>query len=565
MPRTRRQSAPRRGSGPDSGAPERGTGLSPRAALVALLVVIVLAALVRLRVSDVPLERDEGEYAYAGRLIRQGIPPYQAAYNMKFPGTYYAYALILAIFGATPRGIHLGLLFVNAATTLLVFALGRRLLGNLAAAVAGAAFALLTLDRWSMGVFAHATHFVLLPALGGLLVLLRAAESGGAAGYFGAGVLLGVSVLMKQHAVFFLPLGAALTFRAEWGRGTRSPGALAKPLFSLAAGSALPLLVLIGVFAAQGVLERFWFWTFRYAGEYVSQVPLAHVLPGLLAGLGQVTATNLWLWILGAAGLAALWVGTWDAAARTFITGLLAASFLAVLPGFYFREHYFILLLPTVALGVGVAVVALENALRRLWSPGAARLLALAVFLGAAAHYVATEREYLFSMTPLELCRKRYGLNPFVEAPEIARYLRERTKPSDRIAVVGSEPEIYFYADRKSATGYIYTYPLMEPQPFAARMQREMIEEIQAAYPSHLVFAKVVTSWLPRRDSDRTILTWVERYTRECYDLVGIADIRSMDTTVYRFDADAAGYRTASDNALFVFRRKEGGPCAPGR
>lgn len=28
----------------------------------------------------------------------------------------------------------------------------------------------------------------------------------------------------------------------------------------------------------------------------------------------------------------------------------------------------------------------------------------------------------------------------------------------DRIAVVGSEPQIYFYADRQAATGYVDTY-----------------------------------------------------------------------------------------------------------
>ena len=38
-------------------------------------------------------------------LILQGFPPYQLAYNMKFPGTYYAYSLILAAFGQTAWGI----------------------------------------------------------------------------------------------------------------------------------------------------------------------------------------------------------------------------------------------------------------------------------------------------------------------------------------------------------------------------------------------------------------------------------------------------------------------------
>ena len=48
------------------------------------LAVIVFGLVIRLL--GIPLERDEGEYAYAGQLILQGIPPrYKLAYNMKFP------------------------------------------------------------------------------------------------------------------------------------------------------------------------------------------------------------------------------------------------------------------------------------------------------------------------------------------------------------------------------------------------------------------------------------------------------------------------------------------------
>src|SRR6202140_944793 len=86
---------------------------------VVLLAVILFFGAIRWRLLDMPLERDEGEYAYAGQLILQGIPPYQLAYNMKLPGTYAAYAAILAVFGQTPSGIHLGLILVNAAATLL--------------------------------------------------------------------------------------------------------------------------------------------------------------------------------------------------------------------------------------------------------------------------------------------------------------------------------------------------------------------------------------------------------------------------------------------------------------
>src|SRR5437667_5710815 len=79
--------------------------------LVGLTVLLVFVVRVRLR--EMPLERDEGEYAYAGQLMLQGIPPYKEAYNMKLPGTYAAYAVIMALFGQSASAIHFGLALVS--------------------------------------------------------------------------------------------------------------------------------------------------------------------------------------------------------------------------------------------------------------------------------------------------------------------------------------------------------------------------------------------------------------------------------------------------------------------
>ena len=303
------------------------------AALLLVVVVIALAALVRWRLIDMPLERDEGEYAYAGQLILQGVPPYQQAYNMKFPGTYYAYALSMGLFGETPRGIRLGLLLVNAGTTLILFALGRRLLGSLGGAVAAVGFALLSLDRGNLGVFAHATHFVLLPALAGLYFLVRVPDSRRASWLLASGALLGVAVLMKQHAIAFLPLGAVLLIREEAERGRSGWRAALSDLAVLAAGAAVPAVLLCAVLLGQGVLGAFWFWTFEYARQYVSEVSPARFLPNLWSGLARVTQATWLLWLAGGVGFIALWVGPWPARVRVWVCGLLAASFLAICPG----------------------------------------------------------------------------------------------------------------------------------------------------------------------------------------------------------------------------------------
>src|SRR5208283_3697652 len=85
-----------------------------------LLLTVLFFALIRFRLRSMPLERDEGEYAYAGQLMLQGIPPYQLAYNMKLPGAYAAYAAILATFGQTSAGIHFGVLCLTTLTALML-------------------------------------------------------------------------------------------------------------------------------------------------------------------------------------------------------------------------------------------------------------------------------------------------------------------------------------------------------------------------------------------------------------------------------------------------------------
>src|SRR6058998_652658 len=167
------------------------------------VIVFGLVIAIRIRLLGIPLERDEGEYAYAGQLMLQGIPPYKLAYNMKFPGTYAAYAVIMSIFGQTVIGIHLGLLLVNAATIVLIFFLGRRLVNTTAGIAAAASYAILSVSPSVLGFAGHATHFVLLPVLGGTLLLLNTADRQAFGRLFASGLLFGLGLLMKQPAVFF--------------------------------------------------------------------------------------------------------------------------------------------------------------------------------------------------------------------------------------------------------------------------------------------------------------------------------------------------------------------------
>jgi len=140
-------------------------------------------------------------------------------------------------------------------------------------------------------------------------------------------------------------------------------------------------------------------------------------------------------------------------------------------------------------------------------------------------------------------------MNPFSEAVPLARYLRKHSSPDARIAVLGSEPEIYFYSQRHSATGYIYVYGLMEAQAYARQMQDEMIREIEAARPEYFVYVNSPLSWLRVSDSDPHIFTWAKRYLDEGYDLIPSLDMGGK-LSLYRRRNESVKQSGTADFAL---------------
>jgi len=518
-----------------------------------LLAIIVLSfALIRIRLLNLPLERDEGEYAYAGQLILQGIPPYQLAYNMKLPGTYAAYALLMTLFGQSSTGIHLGLILINAATTILIFFLATRLFGSLAGIVSAASYGFLSTSPSVLGFAAHATHFVILPAVGGLLLLLKALDTKRVWWFFASGVLLGLAFVMKQPGLFF-PLLAGIYLLQSEVRESRDWRSIAKRATAYSVGVVLPFALTCLILLRAGVFEQFWFWTFTYAREYGSIVSF-HDGWHLLTDTAAYVIGPAWpIWVLALVGLSALF---WSERARSrarFVLEFLVFSFLAVCPGLYFRAHYFILLLPAISLLVGIAVLAARE---KLSSRGALAAVPVIVFGIALFFSIMWQGDFLFKLDPASASRRLYAGNPFPEAPRIAEYIKSHTSPEDRIAVLGSEPEIFFYAHRHSVTPYIYTYELMEEQKFASEMQPNMINDIEQARPKYLVFVDVGTSWLVQPHSDTSILAWAKDYLARNYEVVGVADIM-LPETVYRWDAEAKQYQRRGRSVVEVFRRTQ--------
>jgi hypothetical protein len=527
-----------------------------------MVVVLVVVAAVRLRLLNFPIERDEGEYAYAGQLMLQGIPPYQLAYNMKFPGTYAAYAVIMTLFSQTPAGIHFGVLCITTLTALMLFWLGRQILDWTAGMVAATFYAVMAASPSMLGLAGHATHFAAFFATAGLCVMWRTRQNGPGLMDMTAGLLFGTAILMKQPAAL-IALWAAMAFAVTRFRRTEtSIGQRLGAVAAFGAGIILPFALCCLVLWRVGVFEKFWFWTIDYARQYASIVPIAESPRFFRAGAGRVIAANYSLWLIAAGGLVLIWFDKRLQNNRGWLLGFSLASALSVCPGFYFRKHYFLLILPALGLLAGCAV----SGLRRLWNEkdrpsqlgdwpvwGYGLMIAVTVLVNRDIWFLQDVKT--------QVSRTIYGADPFPEAELVASYIRANSPPSAPMAVLGSEPEIYFLSHRHSVTGYIYTYGMMEPQPFARRMQEEMIRDIETTRPGFIIFVDAPMSWFRQPDSDMRILDWWNSYQTN-YTLVAISDVISQTETINAWGADVVKrYGGARGTALEVYQRRTNPPA----
>ena len=206
-----------------------------------------------------------------------------------------------------------------------------------------------------LGLASHATHFVMLPVVAGLLILLIQYDRRRFVGVTGSGLFFGLALLMKQPAVFFIAFGATyLLFRGIRARST--PKGIVLTLLIFGSAAALPLLfTCLGLWSAN-VFGKFWFWTVEYARQYAAEASFSNVGTTFIPTVRDVIGFTWPLWVLAGLGLFA---GLWNRRSRDstyFLIAFLVFSTFALASDLQFRNHYFILALPALALSAGIAV-----------------------------------------------------------------------------------------------------------------------------------------------------------------------------------------------------------------
>jgi hypothetical protein len=309
-----------------------------------------------------------------------------------------------------------------------------------------------------------------------------------------------------------------------------------------------------------GVFHKFWFWTIDYARQYASVVPISYAPLFFWHGSRTALIHGFLVLPFAIAGMFMIWFDERLTKSRLWIFGFGLISALSVCPDFYFRKHYFLLMLPGAGLLAGCAVSGLCKFSEKKHPHARLRYWPIWIFALTLAVTIVTNANIWFLQTPTQAARTTYQADPFPEAEIIAAFIKKNSPVDTRLAILGSEPELYFLSHRHSATGYIYTYGLMEPQPFARQMQEEMIAQIESNSPEFIIFVDDRMSWWRYPDSDPRIFNWWDSYQTN-YTVVAIADVLSTTNTVYAFGADIVKYYgEARGSALEVYQRKTSPP-----
>ena len=500
------------------------------------VVILGLTCFVRFRFLGVPLERDEGEYAYvAWQLLLNGTLPYTETISLKLPGIHFVYVIILAIFGETPSSIHLALLFTNIATSFLIFLLGKRFYDASVGIFAGASFLVMTLTPSVHGFWANSEHFVIFFAMGSFLLMMVAFDNEDKRYLFLSGVLLGISVLIKQHAIFFWMFGFFYFMYCKKQTEDFADIFSKAPIFLT--GTLTPVILVVFIYYVTGNFHEIWFWTVKYAFEYVSYVRPNEAVGRFVDNFAPILSNNFWILFLSLLGVVSV---CWDKTIRSkyaFFFGLLVFSFIAITPGFYFREHYFILLMPSLSMFAGIGASSfLKLSPNRHGLKFSFLLCALFIILVTP---LFTQKNIFFKMSSFDLMRHTYGINPFSESIKLSAYIKEKTNKDDVIAILGSEPQVYYLSKRKSATRFIYMYPLTDEQSYGRVLQAKMIKELENSQPKYILFVNMRSSWMWHKKSSRLLKAWSPGYLEKKYKLCGVVSISWGEKPIYYFNDQA--------------------------
>ncbi len=434
-------------------------------ALVAVLAATcLLPFLLSLRFLGEPFDRDEGAYITVAQGMLDGKVPYRDLFDHKPPLVYGWYAAVVGPFGPDREAVRLAGAAVLAFSGLAVFWCGRWMFSARAGAIAALAFA------GSTGIAVlepnvNTEAFMIMPLTASLAAFVMAARTGRVGWLAAAGALCAAATLTKTVAVWHLPvlLAEAWLLRSAFARGRDR-----WPAVAVGTGFVAVVLAALAPFAVAGAIDDLWYANVGYNQLYAAE-PSWHERWDAFRDSGAtflLVATPL---VLGAI-LAAAHIATARVPFGRLALLWLLASTLGVASTGHFLAHYYVQLLPPLALLCGLVPDACSRLIRgriarNSFAAAATLVLAWTILINTGPYLPADHEARNYEKDGSDYAARAN------ELPAIASYIAARTEPGEPIFNFGRETQLHVYADRPPAVPFMYDRPYrLDPATFDKTM-----------------------------------------------------------------------------------------------
>jgi 4-amino-4-deoxy-L-arabinose transferase-like glycosyltransferase len=523
-----------------------------------LAVVVVLIIIIRSNFLEIPFERDEGSYAYAGKIILNGAKPFIDIGSQRLDGVFYAYAVMVAIFGYTLKSLHIGFLIVNLITTVLLFFTGKKLSNKLTGLAAALFFALLSMNPFASGFTIQSEHLVICAAVAGFLSLLYFFDRKKVILLVASGVLFSIAFLLKQTSAFFgLFAGLLLVFKLYF-TDKESLKKVVLYAFLFSAAAILPVAIDILQVYLIGAWSDFHLWFFDIRKQYSSFLSFSRGKELFLINWSFIFKDYGFLWIISILGSVTVFFTSLETWKKLAVAGFHLFAFATIIPGYHFYGHYYLQWIPAASLSGGFFIFSIYDIIRnRLkWSFVAAPI-AIAMMIIPALVNLNKLNGYYFNPDSTQVLRNVYGMNPFPESKVIADKLNELMKDEDKLAIFGTEIQMYFYTNKISPSRFAGSGVLLEfPVSQTKAWQQEFISDVEKANPKYVVFFSLPTSWMKNPKTEDLIFPWFNQFFLK-YNVIGYVEMLDNSANyVWAPNVNLSTNPPKSNNVIYVFERK---------
>ncbi len=476
-----------------------------------------LFILLRWNSFNAPFERDEGEYAYAARILSHNEMPYEHSFLQKPPMIVYAYMVGQFI---SENSIILPRIFASLSVFLTILLTGL-IVARERNHLMGLTVMWIMVPMLSLSALyplaANTEVFMILPMMFAFFLFMWKKGNATPLHWFIAGCSGAIACLFKPIAA---PVLVVMVFwwQYELWKSTKKFSALIKHTVVIITGVTATAILFLLPFILHDGMKTLKECVIDYNILYTNldrpdSSPFVLYMTFLWSTWWILFILPVWLIIKRPT----FWWG---------YLGLLAVSLLTVSRSAI--AHYYILAIPFLAICAIIGLDSLFHSIPLFSKKGSTGLQV--VVIGIIILILAIPNFSLISLSPTELVTATYGdRNPFIEAQLMATKLAENSKKTDKVFIAGSEPEILYYADRESPTRFIIMYPLMMPTPVASVYQDEVIQSLENNPPDEIVYVTSNASWLTFKTTPKQILPYLDALLKTKYTIIGGTLINSND------------------------------------